>query len=75
MRSRFHLTLHRISPEHSGGPSLCSIVISLTPEFRELFLKAARLSYQHYQTMVGTNTVFAGCATTCYPMRLHRKAS
>jgi glycine/D-amino acid oxidase-like deaminating enzyme len=25
----------------------------LTTEFRELFLKAARLSYEHYQTMVG----------------------
>jgi glycine/D-amino acid oxidase-like deaminating enzyme len=25
----------------------------LTPEFRDLFLRAARLSYQHYQTMVG----------------------
>ena len=25
----------------------------LTPEFRELFLRAARLSYQHYQTLIG----------------------
>ena len=25
----------------------------LTPEFRELFLRAARLSYQHYQTLLG----------------------
>jgi D-amino-acid oxidase len=25
----------------------------LTPDFQELFLKAARLSYQHYQTLIG----------------------
>ncbi len=25
----------------------------LTPEFRDVFLRAARLSYEHYQTMVG----------------------
>ena len=25
----------------------------LTPEFRELFLRAARLSYQHYETLIG----------------------